>query len=82
MAKNPLWLTPRTSHIRLTGKLAFSLSMKANLIRDLLRAARRVCMAGSIAALDTGAISGHPVADHLRDRHGRGEGRARLQPVR
>jgi hypothetical protein len=49
--------------------------------RDHLRAARRVCMAGSIAALDTGAISGHPVADHLRDRHGRGERRARLQPV-
>ena len=28
--KKPLWLTPRTQHIRLIGKLAFSASMKAN----------------------------------------------------
>ncbi len=31
-AKNPLWLTPRTRHMRLIGKLAFSASMKAKLI--------------------------------------------------
>lgn len=32
-AKKPLWLTPRTRHIRLIGKLAFSASMKPKAIR-------------------------------------------------
>ncbi|WP_232622867.1 hypothetical protein, partial [Pseudorhodobacter sp. MZDSW-24AT] len=32
-AKKPLWLTPKTRHIRLIGKLAFSASMKPKVIR-------------------------------------------------
>ena len=39
-AKKPLWLTPRTRHIRLIGKSAFPASMKAN-FTDLPPSRRR-----------------------------------------